>query len=92
MDNVINVVATGSNDVTTETPIVKTHPRLYTVANLTFNDEICGIKIPYATRSAIIKAIESAGFSITYLDDCLIAVTTLKKAITPVIATPTVKE
>lgn len=81
-ETIINEIKNSVNEnVVTE--IKKTHPRMYGVARITFNDIIengdVDTKIPYAVRNGIMKAIEDLGYSITIEYDGSAIVNAIKK-------------
>lgn len=93
MENIIATTTVTDGDVVTiEAPkkvegdttsgyvsTVKTHPRMYAVARIDFDCQFDNIEIPYAIRSSILRAIESAGYSVTMLDSNTATINVIKK-------------
>ena len=61
--------------------IIKTHPRMYSIGLLQFNEmpEWSGIDVPVSIKTDILSAIEKAGFSVTYMDDDTVSINAIKK-------------
>lgn len=93
MENIIATTTVTDGDVVTiEAPkkvegdatsgyvsTVKTHPRMYAVATIDFDYQFDNIEIPFAIRSSILRAIESAGYSVTMLDNDTATINVIKK-------------
>ena len=59
----------------------KTHPRMYSIGTLTFNNlpEWSGIDVPVSNKTDILRAIEEAGYSITYTGNDTVSINAIKK-------------
>ena len=77
-ENRDEIFKTSVKEVKVET---KTHPRMYSIAFLTFNNmpEWSWIDIPVSVKTDILRAIEEAGYSITYTDNDTVSINAIKK-------------
>lgn len=84
-------VGTATDEIKKEIPLKvgeigelkRVHPRMYEVAKIIFNDTIengdIDIKIPYAVRNGIMRAIEDLGYSVTIEYDGSAIINAVKK-------------
>ena len=88
MESVINVapVAINKDEVVEKVAqataqVTKTHPRMYSIGMLSFNElpKWSGIDVPVSVKTDILRAIEEAGYSITYMDDDMVSINAIKK-------------
>jgi len=89
MDNLMNVtpieivdnVNKKSINTTNHESVTKTHPRMYSIGILEFQNAPAWsyIDIPVSVKTDILRAIEEAGYSITYMDDDMVSINAIKK-------------
>ena len=80
--NVTPITTTETSEKKTETTqTVKTHPRMYSIGILEFQKapEWSGIDVPASVKTAILRAIEEDGYSITYMDNDMVSINAIKK-------------
>ena len=58
--------------------IKKIHPRMYGIATLDFNTRLI-FDVPESNRTDILRAIENAGYSLTYTDTDTVIINAVKK-------------
>ena len=78
MKNVIQEIKVKEGEIAT---LTKVHPRMYSIGTLEFQKapEWSGIDIPVSVKNDILRAIEEAGYSVTYMYDDMVSINAIKK-------------